>query len=89
MTVIIQTVQEEAFGEELKLHRRVHLSGDESRRERISGKKSEMKKSTLYRFDPFVDDNGILRVGGRLQRARLEYKEYIPRYYLRVTTSQC
>ena len=78
MTVIIQTVQEEAFGEELKLYRGERLSGDESRRERISEKKSEMKKSALYRLDPFVDDNGILRIGGRLRRARLEYKEKHP-----------
>ena len=78
MTVIIQTVQEEAFGEELKLHCRVHVSGEESYRERISKKKSEMKKSAPYRLDPFVDDNGILRVGGRLRCARLEYKEKHP-----------
>ena len=37
-----------------------------------------MRKSTLYRLDPFVDDNGILRVGGRLRRARPEYKEKHP-----------
>ena len=56
------------------MHRRVHLSGDESCCERIGGKKREMKKSALYQLDPFVDEYGILRLGSRLQRARLEYK---------------
>ena len=60
------------------MQRRVHVSGEESYRECISEKKSEMKKSALYRLDPFVDDNGILRVGGRLRHARLEYKEKHP-----------
>lgn len=32
----------------------------------------------LYRVDPFVDSNGILRVGGRLRRATLEYTEKYP-----------
>ena len=78
MTVIIKAAQEEVFGEELKSRSHAHFSEKESSRERISERKSVMKKSALYRLDPFVDDNGILRVGGRLQRARLEYKEKRP-----------
>ena len=78
MAVIVKAAQEEVFGEELKSRSHAHFSGMESSRERISERKSVMKKSALYRLDPFVDDNGILHVGGRLQRARLEYKEKHP-----------
>ena len=77
--VIMQAVQEEAFGEELKSQHYVHVSGEESNRERVSREEKRiMKKSALFRLDPFIDGNGILRVGGRLQRARLEYKEKHP-----------
>lgn len=31
------------------------------------------EQNSLFRLDPFVDDQGILRVGGRIRRADLEY----------------
>ena len=37
-----------------------------------------MKKSALFRLDPFVSNDGLLRVGGRLRRASLEYGEKHP-----------
>ena len=41
-----------------------------------NGSPQVCKNSSLYKLDPFVDDNGILRVGGRLRRANLndDYK---------------
>lgn len=27
------------------------------------------KRSSLYKLDPFVDKNGLLRIGGRIRRA--------------------
>jgi len=37
-----------------------------------------MKKSSLFRLDPFIGDDGLLHVGGRLRRARLGYKDKHP-----------
>ena len=76
--VIIRAVQEEAFGEVLKSELRDRTSEEESSRNRASEKKRTMKKSALFRLDPFVSDDGLLRVGGRLRRARLEYGEKHP-----------
>ncbi|CAB4033304.1 Hypothetical predicted protein, partial [Paramuricea clavata] len=36
------------------------------------------KTSSLYKLDPFVDDKGILRVGGRLKRANLSENHKFP-----------
>ena len=76
--VIIRAVQEEAFGEVLKLELRDRTREEESSRNRASEKKRTMKKSALFRLGPFVSDDGLLRVGGRLRRARLEYGEKHP-----------
>ena len=46
--------------------------------EEIQGRKRALKSSTLCRLDPFIDSNGILRVGGRLRHATLEYGEKHP-----------
>ncbi|KAK2559442.1 hypothetical protein P5673_018077 [Acropora cervicornis] len=37
-----------------------------------------IKRSTLYHLNPFIDDDGILRLGGRLRRSKLEYREKHP-----------
>ena len=63
MTVIIRAVQSESFSEELKSDRRIAESNEPE---------TVPKSSKLYRLDPFVDNNGVLRVGGRLRRATLE-----------------
>ena len=69
MIVIIHAVQHESFSEELKLERRIPES-----------KKPETveKSSKLYCLGPFVDDSGVLRVGGRLRCATLEFGEKHP-----------
>ena len=78
MTVIIQAVQAEAFGGEIELQNSIDVSQETEnfvgRRER----KQTLKKSSLYRLDPFIDSNGLLRVGGRLRRANLEQAEKHP-----------
>jgi hypothetical protein len=43
-----------------------------SRSARIQRKKL-LKKSSVYSRDPFLDSDGIFRVGGRLQKAQLDY----------------
>ena len=67
--VIIRAVQRESFSEELKSERRIPGRN----------KPETVKKSSkLYRLDPFVDDSGVLRVGGRLRHAALEFGEKHP-----------
>ncbi|XP_078380254.1 uncharacterized protein LOC144663213 [Oculina patagonica] len=78
MTLIIQAVQEEAFGEVLELGHHIHFGGEESTRDRLREKKCVTKTSVLFRLDPFIGDDGLLRVGGRLRRASLEYGEKHP-----------
>ena len=78
MNVILRAVQEEAFGEIPKSEHPVHTRKEESPRVCPSKKKRTMKKLVLFRLDPFISDDGLLRVGGRLQRARLEYRERHP-----------
>ena len=40
-----------------------------------SSAKKALKGSQLYRLDPFIDSHGVLRVRGRLRRAKMEYNE--------------
>ena len=55
------------FREEIKV-----LKANSSPRDHTMQRKSELKlSSALAKLDPFVDPDGILRVGGRLRRARL------------------
>ena len=43
----------------------------DARKERMK----TMKRSTsLYKFDPFIDENGVLRVGGRLKQFSVPYE---------------
>ena len=34
--------------------------------------------STLYKLDPFLDQDGVLRIGGRIRRAELAFEEKHP-----------
>ena len=40
--------------------------------------KKVLKKSHLYRLDPFLDGDGVLRVGGRLYHSDLELSDKLP-----------
>ncbi|XP_076285433.1 uncharacterized protein LOC143218312 [Lasioglossum baleicum] len=60
--VIIKTIQREQFSEEI---------------ERISASK-EVKGSRLASLSPFLDEFGLLRVGGRLQNAKIPYTQKHP-----------
>lgn len=61
--VTIKALQKEAFPAELKA-----LTGD-------GEKKTAPKDSNLLLLDPFLDPNGLIRVGGRLRNSPLEYLE--------------
>ncbi|XP_012271144.2 uncharacterized protein LOC105694768 [Orussus abietinus] len=45
---------------------------------RLQGKKGVSLKSAILKFGPFLDDQGMLRVGGRLQHSLLAYDEKHP-----------
>ena len=48
---LYKVVQQQAFGSELK---------------QLKQKKGRCSSSALHKFAPFIDDSGIIRVGGRL-----------------------
>ena len=73
--VAIRTVQKECFADEMKcigeveaLHYRHHARQ----------KKNALKKSSLYRLDPFMNSQGVIRVGGCFCRAHLSFPEKHP-----------
>lgn len=74
LRVIISTTQREAFGELLQDAR----TEPELPRETQQSVKKSLKGSRLYHLNPFLDAYGILRVGGRLRRAEMEYGEKHP-----------
>ena len=63
---ILKATQRDAFSKELNMLKSKEASARTGR--------SRPKKSSLFRLDPFVDDNGILRVGGRLRRADVSFE---------------
>ena len=77
INAIIKAVQKEAFKEEFDVI--IHAT-PENNNDRISVKarNKSLKKSSLYQLDPYVDDDGILRVGGRLCQSNLSFKEKHP-----------
>lgn len=65
---IIISVQEESFSKDIEMLRSYNLregSGFEVAKRR----RAFSKGSSIHRLDPFVDDEGVLRVGGRIKRA--------------------
>ena len=78
MTVILKTVQGEPFSTELESQHCINTDPEKSCREHVCERKQSLKKSAIYRLDPFIDHYGILRVGGRLRHANLEYGEKHP-----------
>ena len=70
---IIRAVQISVFKEELDILKQIKRKNpDPNSRVFAQQRKTNIKTySSLYKLDPFVDDDGILRVGGRLRRASL------------------
>ena len=70
---VIRAVQTSAFKEELDVLKQIKRKNpDPNSRVFAQQRKSNIKTySSLYKLDPFVDEDGILRVGGRLRRASL------------------
>ena len=68
--LMIKPTQTDSFAREMKLIQRPE----------------SLKKSCLYRLDPFIDNDGIIRVGGRLRQANQLYEESIQPSSLRTVT---
>ena len=60
-TQILRMVQQRSFSEEIKM-----LQSTDTGESRIP------KSSTVYKLDPFIDQYGLLRVGGRLKKSFLD-----------------
>ena len=69
---VIKAVQSEAFQKETMLLQGTEINVEKSDRNTVKQRKSLLKgQSSIYRLDPFIDSVGLLRVGGRLSRAKL------------------
>ena len=66
--IIIKNLQKEHFSEELAIIKKLrgNLNQFESRQDARNRNVQLKSKSSLFRLDPFVDERGLLRVGGRL-----------------------
>ena len=66
---IVKSIQEESFSREIKMLRSMARDDSDTGEQAKQRKKTIKKASSLYRLNLFLDDHGILRVGGRLTRS--------------------
>lgn len=59
----IKIIQQEVFDQEIQM---------------LQNNKQVMKGSKLYSLDPFIDSDGVIRVGGRLHNSQLSYDKKHP-----------
>ena len=72
---IIKIVQNEAFRDEIQLLKDVRAKRQAADQDTCEDKVKAMKRSSsLYKLDPFLDEDGLLRVGGRLRQSRVPYE---------------
>ena len=74
-TIMIKTVQNECLKKEINLVRELKKTED---RDTARRNKNALKRSNLYRLNPFMDSEGVLRVGGRLHLSHLSFSEKHP-----------
>ena len=60
--------QHQAFKEEVETF--LHSGNDD--------RKTLMKRSSVYKLDPFIDERGLLTVGGRLRKSNLHFIDVHP-----------
>ncbi|KAK3743481.1 hypothetical protein QZH41_013096 [Actinostola sp. cb2023] len=66
---IIKAVQREEFGDEIRILGSFRVKREDQCEEATQEVKEIAKTSSLHRLDPFLDENGMLRVGGRIKQA--------------------
>ena len=68
--IIIRLVQKEAFKDELSVLHTLQVGEANSGRKVAKKRNNAMKQtSSLFRLDPYVDSDGLIRVGGRMRNA--------------------
>ena len=68
--VVLKLTQKNAFKDEMKTLSANQL--DATDRQSIADKNRVLRKSSrLHRLDPYMDDHGLIRVGGRIKRSEL------------------
>ena len=68
--IIIMLVQKEAFKDELNILHTLQVGEANSGREVAKKRNNAMKQtSSLFPLDPYVDSDGLIRVGGRMRNA--------------------
>ena len=69
--VILKLVQGNAFPTEIKTLKQIQREDCKNDRDFAKARKSEIKKtSSLYRLDPFLGQDGLIRVGGQLSKSQ-------------------
>ena len=78
--VILKSLQASCFADEIKvLKEEAEVSRDKTSTKR---KRLRLKRSSgLYRLDPFFDQNGLVRVGGRLGKME-EFAEEVKHLWI-------
>ena len=70
--VIIRDAQNNKFKDEIAVLKSSTTSPTTPERKEARDRNTAMTTtSCLYRLDPFLDEDGVLRVGGRIRRANL------------------
>ena len=83
--IILKLVQSCVFSCEVETLPKIQRGDCKEGRHLRKAKKSEIKKtSTLFRHDPVLDQNGLMRVGGRLNKSQefpedFEYPVILPK----------
>ena len=71
---VLKVVQREHFHDEMQVLKELKEVGELTTRKIARERNLAVKKSScLYRLDPFLDENGVIRVGGRVRRANLPF----------------
>ncbi len=69
---IVRIVQLEHFAEELQVLQKLKVTGEIVDRDVTRERNNDIiKTSSLYRLDPYLDEEGVLCVGGRIDRANI------------------
>lgn len=72
---ILKSLQEEAFSEEIKILKSLGVQNDDASRKFAKRRDLSMKKtSSLYRSDPFLEENGVSRNGDQIRNAPVSYE---------------
>ena len=79
---ILKAAQKDTFSREMGMLRPFQQGQDGSS---VQQKNRTMKATgSLYRLDPFLDQDGVLRVGGRIQRGHFTHDTKFPRFSIKV-----